>query len=267
VLLNLYINARDAMPEGGSLAVTAANFQADETCASMVAGARPGAYVQVQVSDTGCGIPAEHLPKIFDPFFTTKEPGRGTGLGLATVQKVVTEHGGFLTVHSEVGKGTTFDVYFPAQPGAEAHTEHPPTAPAPTGHGELILIVDDEEAVRQATQAMLLRSGYRAVAAGDGVEAVAVFARHREEVKAVVTDLMMPELDGLGLVRVLARMAPGLRVVVSTGLGGDAAQGEKLAALRALGVNTILTKPYTADQMLLALQIAQGRDSQPEPTS
>ena len=255
ILLNLCINARDAMPEGGKLCVTTTNFQADDHFASMVAGARPVAYVHLQVSDTGSGIRPEHLDKIFDPFFTTKDPGRGTGLGLATVQQVVASHGGLVQVHSQVDQGTTFDVFLPASPDAVdlAKPSAPPASPL-DGQGQLILIVDDEEYIRRITQQTLLRHGYRTITAADGVEAVAIFARHQQETKAVVTDLMMPGLDGLGLVKVLNRMAPALPVLVSTGLGSDPAQNEKLVQLRQLGVGVCLTKPYTTHQLLAALQ-------------
>jgi CheY-like chemotaxis protein len=253
ILLNLCINARDAMPEGGTLVVTAAKFQADDHYASMVAGARPGSYVQLEVSDTGTGISPEHLDKIFDPFFTTKEVGRGTGLGLATVHKMVTGHGGFLTVRSQVGQGTTFDVFLPAKPEAVALAEPAASAAVQDGQGELILVVDDEEAIRQTTPKTLVLHGYRAVTVGDGVEAIAFFAQRQAEVKAVLTDLMMPVMDGLSLVRVLAKITPGLPVMVSTGVGNDLDQNKKLAELRRLGVVTILTKPYPADQLLQAL--------------
>ncbi|MCX6902030.1 MAG: PAS domain S-box protein [Verrucomicrobia bacterium] len=253
ILLNLCLNARDAMPDGGTLVLTAANFQADDQFAAMTTDARPGPYMHLQVSDTGAGIPPEHLEKIFDPFFTTKEVGKGTGLGLATVQRVVSGHGGLVRVHSQMGKGTTFHIYLPAAPEAIAPTA--PVSPTArlTGHGELILVVDDECPIRRITQQTLARYGYRAVTAGDGTEAISLFAQHQTEVRAVLTDLMMPGLDGLALVKILARMAPRLPVVISTGLGRDPRQHEKLAALELLGVTIVLTKPYTADERLHAL--------------
>jgi PAS domain S-box-containing protein len=253
LLLNLCINARDAMPRGGTLAVTAANFSVDDQFANMVTGAHPGAYVQLQVQDTGTGIAPGNLDKIFDPFFTTKEVGRGTGLGLATVQKVVIGHGGFLRVRSQMGTGTTFEVYLPAAPHAVALAESAAPPPALAGQGELILLVEDEEHIQETIQATLLRHGYRAVVAGNGIEAIDIFSQRRKEIKAVLTDLMMPVMDGLALVRVLAKVAPGLPVVVSTGFGNDPDQEENLEELRRLGVSTFLTKPYTSDQLLHAL--------------
>ena len=253
ILLNLCINARDAMPEGGTLAVTTFNFQADDHYAGMVPDARPGPYVFLKVSDTGSGIRPENLDKLFDPFFTTKEQGRGTGLGLATVHRVVTGHGGFIRVHSQVGKGTTFGVYLPASPEAVAPavSASPPSLLA--GHGELILVVDDEANIRQITEETLLRHGYRALTASDGLDAITVFAQYKAEIKAVLTDLMMPNLDGLGLVKVLAQMKPGLPVVLSTGVGDDPERHQTFAAMGHLGVSIMLTKPYTADELLNAL--------------
>ena len=220
----------------------------------MAAGVRPGAYVRLQVSDTGIGIRPEDLDKIFDPFFTTKEAGRGTGLGLATVHRVVTGHNGFVQVRSQVGQGTTFDVFLPASPDAAPPAEPARPAPVLTGQGQLILVVDDEERIRSITQRTLLHHGYRVVTACDGTEAIEVFARHQGEVKAVLTDLMMPGLDGLGLMKVLTHMAPGLPVVLSTGAGDDPAQTEKVTALGQLGVGIMLTKPYTAEDLLQALR-------------
>ncbi|MCX6902246.1 MAG: response regulator, partial [Verrucomicrobia bacterium] len=253
VLLNLCINARDAMPEGGTLKLTAINFSADEHFAGMVAGARPGAYALLQVSDTGTGIPPEHLGKIFDPFFTTKAEGRGTGLGLAVVYTVATNHGGFVQVRSQVGKGTTFEVYLPASPAALVHDEPALPCSLLDGHGELILVVDDEESIRQITEKTLARHGYRVLTARDGTEAVVLFAPRQNEIKAVVTDLMMPGMDGLELVKVLAELAPALPVVVSTGGAGVQALDEKLPALRQFGVRNVLTKPYATEQLLKAL--------------
>ncbi|MCX6902176.1 MAG: response regulator, partial [Verrucomicrobia bacterium] len=264
VLLNLCINARDAMPEGGTLAVTAANFQADDSFVSMAPGARPGVYVLLQVSDTGAGIRPEHLDKIFDPFFTTKEVGRGTGLGLAVVQRVVTGHGGVVRVRSQVGQGTTFAVYLPASPEAAA----PATPASPSalldGQGQLILVVDDEEPVRLVTQQTLVHHGYAVVTASDGAEAVAVFARHRHQIKAALVDLVMPGMNGLELVKVLVRMAPALPVLVSTGAGSDPAQSEKLAALRRLGVHVFLDKPYTTNELLQTLHAVLSREGKHE---
>ena len=265
ILINLCINARDAMLEGGTMAVTAANFQADDHYAGMVADARPGPYVLLTVSDTGSGIRPEDLDKIFDPFFTTKEVGKGTGLGLATVHRVVTGHGGFVRVRSQVGRGTTFDVYLPASPEAVAPAEPALPTPLPAGHGQLIMVVDDEEPIRQITQKTLVRHGYQVVTANDGTDAIAVFVRHQAEVKGVVTDLMMPGMDALGLVKVLAQMKPGLPVILSTGLGEDPEQNQRFEALGRLGVSIVLTKPYTADELLNALQAVLPRSEPLNP--
>ena len=253
VLLNLCLNARDAMPQGGTLRIAAANLQVDDHFAAMVANARPGAFVHLQVSDTGTGIPPEHLDKIFEPFFTTKKEGHSTGLGLATVQRVVHGHRGFIQVRSRVGHGAIFHVYLPASPEAAAPAKAAWPALAPAGQGQLILVVDDEEHIRRVTQKTLLRHGYGVVTACDGAEAVALFTQRQGEIKAVITDLLMPTLDGVYLVRMLARMAPALPVVLSTGVATDPAQQEKLAELRQLGVSVFLNKPYSTEELLQAM--------------
>ena len=178
VLLNLCLNARDAMPAGGILTISVENLTLDAQYAgqSLNVEAEAGPYIFIQVKDSGGGMSSETMERIFDPFFTTKELGKGTGLGLSTTAAIVKSHGGFIRVYSEVGKGTTFKIYLPAQvePTA-AEAEH--AAEMPRGNGELILVVDDEAAVREITQQTLQAFGYRAIVATDGADAVAVFAR------------------------------------------------------------------------------------------
>jgi signal transduction histidine kinase len=163
VLMNLCINARDAMPEGGTLTITAENINLDENFARINVEARTGRYVLLTVKDTGCGMTPEILTRIFDPFFTTKELGKGTGLGLATALSIVKSHEGFINVYSEIGKGTNFTVYLPAAESFSAAPEKTPALPYPKGDGELILIVDDEENIRQITSGTLEKFGYRAL--------------------------------------------------------------------------------------------------------
>ncbi len=245
VFLNLCLNARDAMPEGGLLAVRAKNLRLDGAASRLGPEAKPGAYVQVQVSDTGTGITPEVLDRIFEPFFTTKAPGKGTGLGLSTVQGIVKSHGGFIKVLSVPGKGTTFRVYLPAE--VRVQPEAPAPAPeAPHGQGELILVVDDEPAVRGVTSRTLQQYGYRVLPATDGRDALSLFTDHQPEVALVLTDIMMPVMDGVALVRELKQRAPGLKVIATTGLSRETTQHE----LAACGVSVILSKPCTSGELL-----------------
>src|ERR1035437_7366342 len=201
VLLNLCVNARDAMPQGGTLSLKAENARVDSASADLKSGAKPGDYVKVSVTDTGTGMTPAVIDKIFDPFFTTKEPGKGTGLGLVTVLGLVKAHGGFITLQSEAGKGSTFQVYFPATPKVETAVPFAQAALPPPGHGELILVVDDEENKRDAIRGILLQGGYTVVLAEDGVEGIARFAMAQNEIKLLITDLDMPNMDGVTAIR------------------------------------------------------------------
>ena len=252
VLLNLAVNARDAMPVGGTLTFSGENLTIDENYASMVPGAHPGDYVVLKVSDTGTGIPRDVIDRIFDPFFTTKEVGKGTGLGLSTVIGIVKSHGGVVHVQSEPGHGTTFQVFLPAVPGAEAEARAPAESAAPSGHGELVLVVDDEEAIRSVTELLLRQAGYQVLTAADGTEAMALYAGRRHEIKAVLTDSVMPHFDGLALARALKRIDPEVRIVATSGRWEDGRE----AAFHELGVRAFLTKPYHADKLLSTLHDA-----------
>lgn len=253
VLLNLCVNARDAMPLGGALVITVENIRFDESYAAMSAGIKPGPYVTLRVSDTGEGIPSDIMDKIFDPFFTTKETGKGTGLGLSTVMGIAKSHNGFVNVRSLVGSGTTFEVCLPAVPEGHAECATKPLAAPPRGQGETILVVDDEPNIRDVVRRTLTGHGYRVLTAGDGTEAVVLFTEHREQIKAVLTDIMMPFMDGVTMVRTMRKMAPGVKIVASTGMGSARGREDKTAALHTLGVRTLLTKPYTADEVLVTI--------------
>jgi PAS domain S-box-containing protein len=250
VLLNLCVNARDAMPKGGTLRITAGNVELDEQYTSMSPEAKAGPYVRIDVIDTGAGIPPEHLDKIFDPFFTTKEPGMGTGLGLSSTIGILKSHGGFVTVQSQLDQGTTFSIYLPARPFERDDAQVPRTAAADGGLGELVLVVDDEASIRNVTQRTLQHRGYRTLVAEDGAQALALFVQHQEELDIVITDLAMPFMDGLALVRAIKKMRPTTRIIISTGHG----QSEKIAELKSMGLRTFLNKPYTADRLLSALR-------------
>jgi PAS domain S-box-containing protein len=250
VLLNLCVNARDAMPDGGKLTVSAENITLDAHYAGLNLDAKPGPYVFLQVEDSGTGMAPEIIGKIFDPFFTTKGIGKGTGLGLSTSLAIVKSHGGFFQVYSELGKGTKFKIYLPAQtetsPAAAAEFE----AEMPRGAGELILVVDDEVSVRQITQQTLQAFGYRVVLAFDGADAVAIFARQGAEIAAVLTDMMMPVMDGPATIQVLRRMDPAVRIIAASGLSANG----HVAYAASLGVKHFLPKPYTAEMLLKALK-------------
>lgn len=253
VLMNLCVNARDAMPAGGRVTVTIENVQIDETYANLNPDAQPGAYVLVKVADTGVGIAPEHHARLFEPFFTTKEPGRGTGLGLPTVHTIVRGHGGFVHVYSEVGKGSKFKVYLPAT-AAAADIERVALdrGDLPRGRGECVLVVDDEEGVRDVVRRTLERFGYRVLLATHGAEAVAIYAQHPNEVAVVLTDMSMPVMDGPTTILALQAIDPAVRIIGSSGL---AANGY-VAKAASSGVRQFVPKPYTAGTLLRALRQA-----------
>ncbi len=260
VLMNLLVNARDAMPGGGTLVVNAENVRLDESYAAMSPDANPGRYVRISVRDTGTGMSPEVVDRIFDPFFTTKGVGQGTGLGLSTVQAILKSHGGFVNVTSEPGRGTTFRIHLPTEGGegmeAPAVEAGGAEGQAPRGNGELVLVVDDEAAVRDITRQALEASGYRVVTASDGAEAVALCGRMAGEVAVVLTDLMMPIMDGPSTVRALRHIDPGLRIVASSGLS----VGEGVEQVTEAGVRHFLPKPYTAESLLHILHQALRDD-------
>ena len=252
VLMNLCVNARDAMPQGGVLHIEAENLSVDEHYARMNTEAKPGNYVRISVSDSGIGISQQNLSKIFDPFFTTKAHGQGTGLGLSTVAGIVRSHGGFVNVYSEEGRGSQFQIYLPAVAtvvAAQLPAVHVLRADLPVGNGEWVLVVDDEDAIREIAKETLRVFGYQVLTAGDGTEALALFAQHKDDVRCVITDLMMPFMDGLATIRALRRLAPEIKVIVTSGLKSN----DKTAAAAQLGVTTFLSKPYTAETLLKAL--------------
>jgi PAS domain S-box-containing protein len=249
VLLNLCVNARDAMPNGGTLSLSAENVVLDQHEATLDTQARPGPHVVFQVEDTGTGIPPEIIDKIFDPFFTTKEVGKGTGLGLSTSLAIIKGHGGFLRVSSRPGHGSRFRVYLPAKANSTPESSLP-KPDLPRGHGELILVVDDEAAVRLITRQTLEAFGFRVLLASDGAEAVALYADHQNQIDVVLTDLMMPVMDGPSTIQVLNRMNPAVRIIASSGLNA----GERVAKAVNAGVKHFLAKPYSSEMLLKSLR-------------
>ncbi len=252
VFMNLMINAKDAMPSGGSLTISAENRSLDEGDVLLNLEAKAGCYVAVTVADTGIGIPPELLNRIFDPFFTTKEVGKGTGLGLSTVMGIVRNHGGFVKVYSELGKGTEFQVFLPAVEGQVSLTTVEQAMA--TGKGELILIVDDETSIREITQASLENYNYRTILASDGLEALELYREHQQEISVVLMDVMMPNLDGVSAMRALQNINPGVNIIATSGLLAN----RKLALN--VNVKTFLLKPYTIAQLLQLLTELLPRD-------
>lgn len=246
VVLNLCVNARDAMPQGGTLTITAENRPLDKLYAQMLKGAAPGNFVVITVADTGLGIPPEIIDRIFDPFFTTKEPGQGTGLGLATVQGIVASHGGFITVESKPGLGAKFSIFLPSNEIVSPHSAGGGSLELPCGAGELILVVDDEAAVREMTSATLEAFGYRTLTADNGATALSLYVGHQQELSAVITDLIMPVMDGIATIRALRRLNPGLRIIATSGLPDPIRADE----LRRLQVENLLEKPFNAESLL-----------------
>ncbi|TVQ90012.1 MAG: PAS domain S-box protein [Deltaproteobacteria bacterium] len=250
VLMNLLVNARDAMSEGGMLQIEAKNVSLDEHYAAMSGISSLGAHVCLTVADSGMGMTQAQVDQIFDPFFTTKEVGKGTGLGLSTVAAITRSYGGFVQVESEVGRGSTFHVFLPAhETGAEASLDEQ-TAQVMRGQGELILVIDDEVSVRDITTQTLRAFGYRVLAASDGAEAIAEYAQHGHEIALVLTDMIMPVMDGPTTIRALKRMDPDVKIIGASGLGTD----EAVARASKGGLEHFLPKPYTAETLLRAIR-------------
>ena len=217
VLVNLCVNARDAMPKGGRIVVETGNATFDSAFAEDNAWAQEGEFVMLAVSDTGCGIPKEIQERVMEPFFTTKEVGKGSGLGLSTVYGIVRQHEGFMHMKSEPGKGTRVQIYLPAHHDDAVKSAYESDKPAPRGNNELILVAEDEPVVRGLAERALLNAGYRALVARDGEEAIAMFLRHEEEVALAVLDVLMPRANGNEVFRQLRERKPQLPVLFSTG--------------------------------------------------
>ncbi|MBI5471695.1 MAG: PAS domain S-box protein [Ignavibacteriae bacterium] len=252
VLLNFCVNARDAISGDGTIVISAENVMLDERAVLENIEAKIGSYVILAVSDTGAGIPKDIVNKIFDPFFTTKERGKGTGLGLSTVIAIVKSHGGFVTVETEIGKGTSFRAYLPALAITEADVvEQQSVAPA-RGNGELILVVDDEVAILEMTKAMLVNAGYDVVMAENGRQALTIYAQRRDSIALVITDIMMPVMDGPTMINELRKMNSDVKVIGASGLAGNAASENGAQS----EVCMFLPKPFTSEKLLQVLHVA-----------
>lgn len=256
VILNLCVNARDAMPRGGRLSIALTNEMLDETYTGMSLDAHPGPYVTIEVADEGTGIPPDLRDRIFEPFFTTKEVGKGTGLGLSTSASIIKAHGGFINVYSELGKGSRFRIYLPAISETEATTTPlEREALPPRGSGELILVVEDEDRVREVVHRTLERWGYEVLTAANGAEALGVYATHRDRIAVVLTDMAMPILDGPGLIVALRTINPQVCIIGSSGLEENEGVTKAIGA----GLERFVPKPYTGNALLHALARVLGR--------
>ncbi len=252
VLMNLCVNARDAMPNGGTLSLTLENVEIDEDNVWEAPGVSLGRHVVLSISDTGTGIPAEYLDKIFDPFFTTKAVGQGTGLGLSTVVGIVKSHGGVIQVRSQPGAGTQFKVYLPAYTEQE-RPQVPPLSlnEVPQGIGELVLVVDDEVSIRRATQHTLERNGYNVEVAADGAEGLLRYRQLAGKVKVVVTDIAMPAMDGMTFIKELRSVNPKVLIIGVSGVQLDAGASEAIVA----SVDAFLPKPFGSEELLKTLEL------------
>jgi len=259
ILLNLCVNARDAMPEGGQLAISVENRAIDEHYIATNPNAKVGDHVCICVTDTGTGMPASIIEKIFDPFFTTKEMGMGTGLGLSTVMAIVKSHGGFLNVYSEPGKGTTFRIYLPATSTGAESTGEAEQPVLPRGHGETVLIIDDETSILTITSQTLEAFGYRVLTADNGAAAIAVYAQHMRETAVVLTDMMMPVMDGAATIHALLKINPGVKIIAASGLNENAGRSTNA------GIKHFLAKPYTAAALLKMIRAVLDGDPAPIP--
>jgi two-component system cell cycle sensor histidine kinase/response regulator CckA len=243
VLMNLVVNARDAMPEGGRLTIETANAELDVDYAARHVAVKPGSYVQLSVTDTGCGMDSQTQARIFEPFFTTKEKGKGTGLGLSMVYGIVKQSGGNVWVYSEPGRGTTFKVYLPRDlSGSVAAASRPVTVPLRATGTETILVVEDEESLRKVAKRALAAGGYTVLTASEGREALRIAAQHPGEIQLLLTDVVMPGMDGRTLAQELSKRRSAIKVLYMSGYTDDAVVHHGV-----LEAGThFLSKPFTA---------------------
>jgi CheY-like chemotaxis protein len=236
------------MPNGGKLTIHLSNVTLDKIHAKWNSELKPGPYILAEVADTGSGISKEVQGRLFEPFFTTKGPSKGTGLGLSTTYGIVKSHGGSINCYSELGKGTVFNVYLPANTidtAADGVTVH--LTRLPRGNNELVLLVDDEESIREITQRTLEHFGFRVLTAVNGAEAVSIYKNRQPEIAVVLTDMSMPVMDGLAATIALKSINPDVKIIAASGLS---AEGEKV---KEIGIQQFVSKPYTAEVLLDAL--------------
>lgn len=256
VLLNLMVNARDAISGEGSITISSENIRFDEHNVKYHIDAKIGPYVLLRVEDTGVGIPPKIIEKIFDPFFTTKERGKGTGLGLSTVLAIVKSHGGFVNVYTEVGKGTTFKVYLPAEGSARPDQAETRAVQYAHGKDQLVLVIDDEVAIREITRETLEANGYKVLVANDGTAALPLLARHQGNIKLILTDMMMPYMDGAATIQAIRKLDATVNIVVVSGLLSN----EKTMEIAGLGVQGYVAKPFTTEKLLKLINDILNRE-------
>jgi two-component system, cell cycle sensor histidine kinase and response regulator CckA len=247
VLMNLVVNARDAMPNGGSLTISAANIEIDISYAQTSIEAKVGSYIVITVADTGTGIAPEIIERIFDPFFTTKEVGQGTGLGLSTSLGIIKSHGGFLEVCS-FDKGSKFKVYLPIS--SETKTQLIEQPELLTGQGELVLVVDDEATICKIAKTALEGYNYKVLTANDGIDALTLYAQNKHEISVVLLDMMMPKMDGISTIRILQKINPLILIIATSGI----VSSDNITLAMRTGAKAFLPKPYTAQELLKVLQ-------------
>jgi CheY-like chemotaxis protein len=263
VVMNLVVNARDAMPKGGTLTIETRLADAAEVAGVLYREVETGDYLKLTVTDTGIGMDAEIQTRIFEPFFTTKATGHGTGLGLATVYGVVQQLGGHITVSSQPGHGAMFTLYFPAIVEPAVPAPMPVRSSALVAERrEVVLVVEDQPAVRQLTSRVLTRHGYSVLEAASAGEALTIVEGHPGDVDLVVSDVVMPTMDGPEMVAILKKLRPHVKVLYMSGYAGDA-----IALRGGLDLtDTILEKPFTASVLLRAVREALGSRPRSEPT-
>jgi two-component system cell cycle sensor histidine kinase/response regulator CckA len=259
ILVNLVVNARDAMPDGGTVTIETTNVSVDEPYAIAHFDVRPGPYVLLVVTDTGVGMNRETREHIFEPFFTTKEPGKGTGLGLATTYGIVRQAGGHIWVYSEPGIGSSFKLYFP-RIDAAVSTELPTVAATPAVGAGTVLVVEDDRVVRGMTTQLLTRSGHTVVAVAGGAEAMTRLAGLDEPIDVLVTDVIMPNMSGIELAEWTMDRYPHVGVVLLSGYTAETLNLERVTARGA----TFVPKPVTSSQLLVAIQQARSAAGQPD---
>jgi signal transduction histidine kinase len=254
ILLNLCVNARDAMPHGGTLRLRAMNCALGDDEAKTIKGGRAGAWIVLQVEDTGTGIPVSVRDQIWKPFFTTKGPGKGTGLGLSTVRGIVEAHHGFITLQTTEGRGTTFRVYLPAEPHEEfADPAQPPAVSR--GHGELILLAEDEALIRGSASAVLTRAGYQVVTAENGAEAAELFLARPRDYALVITDRDMPRMNGAALAALIRANGAVVRIIETSGLSGEDPGAVRFG-------DAFLPKPFPVDSLLqMVAEVLRAEES------